>query len=644
MIQLGGGVPSEEPMLVTPLMLDICSTFIPGLSNQERPIVGLQAAMDSGEFSTQTVDSFHGVFAIAAPLYRGGVLPKSVAQRRSSILGWVAGTFNGPAILGGGGGVRDGMRVQISHQNPGFKQVVLAAAGSAAPGSPVREVPVSADGSWTVRVSGAATTVGTSAQEQFWIVLLSGLAVSGVLFGFVLVLARGRGNALRLVARKTSELRHKAMHDGLTGLANRVLILDLVEKALARSRRLGTSIAVLFLDLDGFKDVNDRFGHAAGDELLRAVSVRLAGVLRESDAVGRLGGDEFVILVEAESLDGGAGVVAERIREVMATSFLLDGTGEQGVLVHASIGIAEGLRDTAEDLLRDADLALYEAKDAGKDCYVVFAPEMQTVVRQRVGLEKDLRAAIGSDQFFLMYQPMFNLDSRTMTGVEALLRWRHPVRGEVMPAEFIGLAEETSLIVPIGRWMLAQACRQAADWHDRGLQLGVSVNVSARQLDNDIDFVADVRAALAASGLDPAALTLEITEATLMRDPVAGERRLHLLKTLGVQIGIAGFGTGNCSLDYLRRLPVDAVKLDRSILSGITGSSGVTGISSINGDPKSAVLIRAMIQFGNILGIQTLAEGAEPPIQLQPPVRDQRDSEPLSYDISSRYTEAQPVA
>jgi diguanylate cyclase (GGDEF)-like protein len=632
LVRLGGGAWPEKPPLVTSPMLDICGQFIPGLSSQERPSVGLGAAMDSGESITQPVDSFRGVFAIAAPLYRGGVLPKTVTQRRSAMLGWVIGSFNGPGILGSGGGVREGMRVQISHRNPGAEEMELAAAGSAAPGSPVRAHPVSADGSWTVQVSGTVVRDGLSAQEQFWIALASGLTLSAVLFGFVLVLAWGRGRALGLVASKTSELRYKAMHDALTGLPNRTLILDRVEQALVRSRQSGTSIAVLFLDLDGFKDINDRFGHATGDELLRSVSMRLMGVLRESDAVGRLGGDEFVVLVEGESLVGGAGMVAERIREVLAVSFMLGGTGEQGVFVHASIGIAEGLRDSAEDLLRDADLALYEAKDAGKDRYVIFAPEMHAVVRRRFELETDLRDAIGSGQFFLVYQPTFDLDSRAMTGVQALLRWQHPVRGEVMPEEFIGLADDTSLIVPIGRWVLAQACREAADWHLLGLQLAVSVSVSARQLDDDSDFVADVRAALADSGLEPDALTLEITETILMRDPIAGERRLRRLKTLGVRIGIDDFGTGNCSLGYLRQLPVDAVKLDRSIVSGIADN------------PKSAVLVRAMIQFGNILGIQTLAQGTEAPIRLQRLTREQRDSGSLIYHPSIRHTETQPVA
>jgi diguanylate cyclase (GGDEF)-like protein len=381
-IKLVGGVPVGASTIRLPLLLDICASIIPGILTQQ-PVVALNAAMKSGQFITQPIDLMHGVFAIAAPLYRRGIVPKTLAQRQAALLGWAAGTFDGAAILGGGGGVRDGMRVQISHQNPGAEPVVLAEAGRAVASGPVRSVPVSADGSWTVRVSGSAAKGGISAEAQFWIVLAVGLALSGLVFGFVLVLARGRDRALRLVARKTAELRYQATHDGLTGLANRTLILDRMEQALVRSRRLGTPIAVLFLDLDGFKDINDRFGHATGDELLRAVSGRLTGVLRENDTVGRLGGDEFVLLVEGQSLQDGPGAVAERIREVLAVSFLLGGAHE-GVFVHASIGIAEGPRNTADELLRDADLALYEAKNAGKDRHVVFDLEMRAAVQHSV--------------------------------------------------------------------------------------------------------------------------------------------------------------------------------------------------------------------------------------------------------------------
>jgi diguanylate cyclase len=465
---------------------------------------------------------------------------------------------------------------------------------------------------------GASLLVGpallaTHPDEVTSVACLSGIS-------FLLVIARMTWLNRRLVSvsmeveRKTDELHHQAMHDGLTGLPNRALILDRIDQALARSRRQQAPIAVLFLDLDGFKGINDTFGHAAGDQVLRAVSARLTALLRAGDTVGRLGGDEFVVVVEGLSLDAGPEVIADRIRDVLAEAFHV-GRGD-GVTVHvkASIGIAVGLRDTAEDLLHDADVALYAAKDAGRGRYVLFAPEMQAVIKARRELEIDLRAAVGSDQFFLVYQPTFDLLTASITGVEALLRWRRPNHGLVQPAEFIPLAEEMSLIVPIGRWVLVEACCQAAEWHRRGHTLNVSVNVSGRQLDKDVDFVADVKAALIASGLEPGLLTLEITETMLMRDATVSTRRLHALKALGVRIAIDDFGTGYSSLAYLRQFPVDALKIDGSFINAISDNA------------ESTALIRAMIQLGKALGIETLAEGIEEDVQLQSLLREECDS------------------
>jgi diguanylate cyclase (GGDEF)-like protein len=465
---------------------------------------------------------------------------------------------------------------------------------------------------------GAALLVGpvlivTRPHEVTFIAWSSGVS-------FLLVMTRMTWLNRRLlsvsmeVERKTDELHHQAMHDGLTGLPNRALILDRIEQALARSRRQHAPIALLFLDLDGFKAINDTFGHAAGDKLLRAMSARLTALLRASDTVGRLGGDEFVVLVEGVSLDAGPEVVADRIRDVLAEAFHVGSGNEYAVNVKTSIGIAIGIRDSAEELLHDADVALYAAKDAGRDQYVVFAPELQALIHERRQLEVDLRAAVGSDQFFLVYQPTFNLLSSSITGVEALIRWQHPTRGLVLPDEFIFLAEETSLIVPIGRWVLGEACRQAAEWSRRGNHLSVSVNVSGRQLDKDVDFVAEVHAALTASGLDPRLLTLEITETMIMRDADVSTRRLHALKALGVRIAIDDFGTGYSSLAYLRQFPVDTLKIDRSFIGAIAD------------DEESAALIRAMIQLGKALGIETLAEGIEEDTQLQSLLRENCDS------------------
>jgi diguanylate cyclase (GGDEF)-like protein len=602
-IQLAGGSPTAKGALpLLPIMLDICASVVPGYLSQ-RPVATLNSAMDTGEFTTQPIDAMHGIFGLAAPLYRDGVLPRSVAERRATLLGWATGTFSGQALLATGSGVQRGMRVEIAHQNPGSESVVLASAGTAT-GSMMREVPVSADGSWMVRVTGSAIQRGMSAKAQYWIVLALGLLLSALVLGFVLVLVRSRGKALRMLARKTVELRYQALHDSLTGLANRALIMDRIDQALSRARSGGTPVAVISLDLDGFKAVNDTFGRAIGEQLLCAVSSRLIDVLSDRDTVGRLGGQEFAVLVEGDSLDAGPEVIAERIRDVLSAPFLL-GTEDLKVAVRVNLGIAVGVRPDAANLMHDADLALYESKSLGKGHYVVFAPEMHALVRGRIDLEMDLRNAVTSDQFFLVYQPIFDLKSGVMNGVEALIRWQHPSRGVVMPDEFIPLAEQTALVVPMGRWVLAQACSQAADWSRRGHRLAVSVNVSGRQLDEDVDFVADVAAALTGSGLDPGLLTLEITETMLMRDADAVAERMHVLKALGVRLAIDDFGTGYSSLAYLQQFPVDSLKIDRSFVRGISD------------DPESFTLVQTMIQFGKALGIETLAEGIEEPAQLR---------------------------
>ncbi|HEY4332195.1 MAG TPA: diguanylate cyclase, partial [Ilumatobacteraceae bacterium] len=306
-------------------------------------------------------------------------------------------------------------------------------------------------------------------------------------------------------ARRLGQIRHQALYDGLTGLPNRTLILDRVEQMLARSRRQRNPPAALFLDIDGFKDVNDTLGHDAGDQLLRAVATRLSGALRESDTIGRLGGDEFVILVEGVSLDAGPELVAERLLAVLSEPFVLDVGERVELTITASIGIAVGDRPSHLELLRDADVALYAAKASGKARFVVFQPEMQTAVRDRTELESDLRQALLGGQYFLVYQPIVDLRTMQVNGVEALLRWHHPVRGIVQPAGFIPVLEETSMIVDVGRWVLREACRQTAEWQQRHRPMHISVNVSAKQLDTD-SFVDDVRAALESSGITPLSL------------------------------------------------------------------------------------------------------------------------------------------
>jgi diguanylate cyclase (GGDEF)-like protein len=409
--------------------------------------------------------------------------------------------------------------------------------------------------------------------------------------------------ARRGVEEKSAQLRHQALHDALTGLPNRALIMDRLEHLLARSRRHTSSVpAAMFIDLDGFKDVNDTLGHEVGDKLLQAVAERLRGSLRDADTIGRLGGDEFVILLDGATVACAPELVAERIVNVIGQPFELAGCAEP-IRVTTSIGITTGPAAAPGELLRDADMALYEAKAAGKNCYAVFQPETQTVVQRRHEVEQHLRSALEADQFRLVYQPIYGLEELDIVGFEALLRWEHPTLGLVEPAEIIPVLESTGQILEVGRWVLREACAQMATWRAGGHDLIVSVNVSARQLDRGT-IIEHVREALAASGLAPTALTLEITETSLMRDVDAAVRRLHQLKALGVQIAIDDFGTGYSSLAHLERLPVDSLKIDRAFTDAVTRS------------PGSGALIHTLVQLGKELGLKTLAEGVETTTQI----------------------------
>jgi diguanylate cyclase (GGDEF)-like protein len=424
-----------------------------------------------------------------------------------------------------------------------------------------------------------------------------------LLFAVLFTLARSRERALGLVAQRTGQLRHQALHDGLTGLPNRVLALDRAEQMLARARRSRVPIAALHVDLDGFKQVNDTFGHAIGDELLRVVAQRLRSIVRQGDTAARLGGDEFVVLLEGATLDAGPELVAERLLEVLRQPYDLRDQGTREVTLTASVGIAEGLRDSADTLLAEADVALDQAKAAGKDRWVRFQAEMQTEALRKLTIELDLISALKRDELFLLYQPIFDLDSQAVVGVEALLRWQHPDRGLVSPDQFIPVAEGNGLILGLGRWVLREACRQARVWQDAGYEIGVSVNVSARQLDDDA-ILSDVQCALTEAGLAATGLTLEVTETALMRDPAATAQRLRALKRIGVRIAVDDFGTGYSSLAYLRQFPVDTLKIDRSFIADIATSR------------ESDALIHTLVQLGKSLDIETLAEGIEDESQL----------------------------
>jgi diguanylate cyclase (GGDEF)-like protein len=398
--------------------------------------------------------------------------------------------------------------------------------------------------------------------------------------------------------RADEELAFMATHDALTGLPNRTLILDRVEQMLARSRRSKTQVAALFVDLDNFKSINDTLGHAVGDELLQAVAARLDGVVRAADALGRLGGDEFVVISEELSIAAGPGLIAERLLDALEQPFKLGAGNETRVTVTASIGIAVSETADPADLLRDADIAMYRAKWDGKNRYVVFETSMQDKVQNHMELEMDLREALENKEFFLAYQPTLNLSNMTPNGVEALIRWKHPLRGIVQPDDFIPLLEETGLIVEVGKWVLEEACAQCAAWRQASYPIGIAVNVSGRQLDTD-QLIGDIEGALSHSGLEPSALTIEITETTLMRNVEATARRLTAVKALGVRIAIDDFGTGYSSLAHLQRFPVDALKIDRSFILGLQNNK------------EGETLIHTLVQLGKSLSIETFAEGIE---------------------------------
>jgi diguanylate cyclase (GGDEF)-like protein/PAS domain S-box-containing protein len=413
-------------------------------------------------------------------------------------------------------------------------------------------------------------------------------------------------NIRDITERKEFEalLAHRALHDPLTGLPNRQLILDRTEQMLARSRRSGQPVAAYFIDLDHFKDANDSLGHEAGDRLLQAVGDRFVSMLRADDSVGRLGGDEFVVLAEGISLDLGPEPIAERIRETLRRPFVIPGYEDLPIKVTASIGIATGQRESAQELLRDADVALYLAKAKGRNTSVLFESAMQTAAVDRLALRSDLDGAVAADQFFLLYQPIFDLADGGIRSAEALIRWQHPAQGVIAPLDFIPVLEESGLIVEVGRWVLSQACTQAARWRAAGHPLSVSVNVSMRQLEST-SFVDHVTEALAVAGLAPDQLTLEITESSLMRDAESAVNRLRRLKELGVMIAIDDFGTGYSSLAYLRQFPVDVLKIDGSF------------VAELDGSPERAALVHTLVELGRILGLITLAEGIENPVQLR---------------------------
>ncbi|HXR61700.1 MAG TPA: EAL domain-containing protein [Solirubrobacterales bacterium] len=403
-------------------------------------------------------------------------------------------------------------------------------------------------------------------------------------------------------------LRYRVLHDSLTGLPNRLSFVDALGASLSKAAISGSPVGILFLDLDHFKLINDSLGHHAGDALLRAVAPRLRSHLRPGDIVARFGGDEFGILIDRLADEGEAVAIADRVADAFAQPFALDGVDH---FVSASIGVAvsraaEERPVNAELLIRDADAAMYRAKEGGRSRCVLFDAEMRAGALRRLEVERELRHALDRDELALHYQPVVNLRSGEINGLEALVRWRHPERGTLDPAEFVSIAEDSGLIEPIGRWVQERACRQALEWHDLrpdARPLDVAVNLSARQVAHR-DLPANVEEVLARTGLDPIHLRLEITESVLVEESATAISSLRALNELGVRLVLDDFGTGYSSLAYLNRFPFHALKIDRSFVDAL-------GI-----EQEATAIVEAIIGMARALSLEVIAEGVENEVQL----------------------------
>jgi diguanylate cyclase (GGDEF)-like protein len=568
-----------------PAGLDYCATTPTLLASRE----SVQRT-----FSAATAAQGAAV-GLQTPVYRGSVTPRSSVGRKAAFVGWLREVLV-PAVV-----------LQAALQGHPENAVRLrygtsAASAVFAGGTPAQGAQSSAsnlhDG-WTVRTFGPTASTAISADGEALALLIAGIVLSATL-ALMIFSAGSAGSSGQPKASRPAGPRtpHEDLYDELTGLPNHGLTLDLAERMVARAgRQSGMLAGALFIDIDWFKDVNEKLGEAAGDQLLQIVSRRLENVVRAGDTVGRTGGDQFVVLVESEARNVRLDSLARRVMESLHKPVDLDGFGPSFFLT-ASIGVAFGRYGTPEELLRDSKLALDAAKEAGKDRYTLFNASMRSVIEGRGVLEGDLNTALAERQFFLLYQPIYDLGTRRVVALEALIRWRHPSRGVLQPSEFLPLAEETGLIVPIGRWVLEEACARTAAWNVAGHRVGVSAMVSANQLNRD-GFATDVRRALQQSGIDASLLTLEIAESTVMLDLDAATARMQPIKDLGVSLAIDDFGSGYAYRSDLQRMPLDFLKVDRSSLA-----------ASDDEDYRSW-LLEAILHFGRDLSLTVIAKGVE---------------------------------
>jgi diguanylate cyclase (GGDEF)-like protein/PAS domain S-box-containing protein len=405
-------------------------------------------------------------------------------------------------------------------------------------------------------------------------------------------------NHLARIGKQMVHLTHEAEHDPLTGLPNRLLLNDRINQAIALAHRHAGKVAVLFLDLDGFKHINDSLGHSIGDKLLRSVAERLLSCIRSPDTVCRNGGDEFIIVLQEMEQPNQAATTARRLLKAVSDVHKI---GELDLHVTASVGVSIYPNDgpDAEALIKNSDTAMYQAKASGRKTFQFFAPEMNASAVERQSIEEDMRHALEHREFALHYQPIVNVKNGEVVGAEALIRWAHPTRGPLPPMKFIPVAEETGLILPIGAWVLQEACRQAQSWKDAGLHTGrMAVNVSAIQF-RDENFLDDLFSVLKETGLDPHSLELEVTESVLMKNAEVAATILTAIRDIGIQVSIDDFGTGYSSLSYLRKFPIDSLKIDQSFLH------------KIHVAPDDSIIVSSIIGMGRNIGLRVIAEGVE---------------------------------
>jgi diguanylate cyclase (GGDEF)-like protein len=562
----------------------------------------LLLARDTGKTSYQAT-IVHGVPALRLqiPVYMGDAVPQTQTDRIAAFAGWVRETVVPGVMLrqaleahGSGNG-------SISFQNGATNARFSAGKAFKNGQSRTTDLP----GGWTVTSYAAAASTSIFDDPGSLALVAAGFVLSLLVGALIFVLGMprlGRGEARSGGgdrpknsgdARKAEEL-----YDPLTGLPNRALAYDRTERVLARAgRESGLLAGALIVDIDWFKDFNEKLGQEAGDQLLRTVAERLQTVVRSHDTVGRLGGDRFLILVEVAARGARLDSLARRVTEALHKPVELDDFGPSFFMT-ASIGVAFGRYETPEELVRDAQLALQASKSAGKDRYTMFNANMRSLIEDRAVLEAELNAALQEHQLFLVYQPVLNLATQKVVGLEALLRWMHPKRGVLTPAEFLPVAEDTGLIVPIGRWALEEATHRGAAWDVAGSPLEIAVSVSPNQFNRD-GFATDVLRALQQSGIRPELLTLEIAEPTIMADLPDATRRLDELKRLGVKLAIDEFGNGYAYRSDLQRMPLDYLKVDRSSLA-----------ASDDEDYRSW-LLEAILVFGRDLSLTVIAKGVE---------------------------------